>query len=133
MRVFLDANVIFSASNKGSNVERLVALIIERGAAITSDLALEEARRNILAKRPDWAESFKTIPLRIEQVSSVSFPLGVPLAEKDVPLLCSAIHGKCDYFVTGDKRDFGHLFNTTVSGVRVITLLGMAEIILGEN
>jgi uncharacterized protein len=133
MRIFLDANVLFSASNPGSNIERLLRLIIKRATAITSDLALEEARRNIVAKRPQWLESFEKITAELEEVGSISFRLPVDLDEKDAPLLCAAIRSGCDYFVTGDKRDFGHLFGKTVEGVRIVTLLGIAEILLDEK
>ena len=52
MRVFLDANVLFSASNGGSNIARLIALLTERGTGVASDVAVEEARRNLALKRP---------------------------------------------------------------------------------
>jgi len=132
MRVFLDANVLFSASNAGSNIEKLVHLILRRATAVASDLAVEEARRNILAKRPQWTASFEKIIPKLEQVDSVSFPLPVKLDEMDVPLLCAAIRSECDYFVTGDKRDFGHLFGKTVEGVQVVSLLQMTDILLAQ-
>lgn len=45
MRVFLAANVLFSASNAGSNIARLVDWLLDKGTAVTSDLAHEDARR----------------------------------------------------------------------------------------
>ena len=54
MRVFLDANVLFSTSNGGSNIARLIALLTERETGITSDVAVEEARRNLALKRNMW-------------------------------------------------------------------------------
>ena len=45
----------------------------------------------------------------------------LPLAKKDAPVLAAAIQGKVDIFVTGDRRDFGHLFNRVVEGVKVLT------------
>jgi hypothetical protein len=85
VRVFLDANVLFSASNSGTNIERLVRLVLDRGTAVTSDFAMEEARRNIESKRPDWGQSFRSLASRIEIVPSQQFQLAVQLAEKDVP------------------------------------------------
>jgi hypothetical protein len=35
--------------------------------------------------------------------------------------------------VTGDKRDFGHLFDKTVEGVRIVTLLGITDFLLEEK
>jgi uncharacterized protein len=133
MRIFLDANVLFSASNAGSNIERLVRLIIKRATPVTSDLAIEEAHRNILVKRPRCINSFEKIIPQLEQVDSVSFPLSVRLDENDAPLLCAAIRSHCDYFVTGDKRHFGHLFGRTIESVQIVTLLGIADVLLSEE
>lgn len=129
MRVFLDANVLFSASNDGSNIARLADLLIERGAAVTSDLALEEARRNIELKRPAWSEICNALATRVEVVASVRSTLSVPLADKDVPILSTAIHANCQALATGDKRHFGHLYGQTVAGTRVISLLQLAELL----
>ena len=57
------------------------------------------------------------------------FPLPVVLDEQDVPLLCAAIRAQSDYFVTGDRRDFGHLFETRVHGALVITPLRLAAVL----
>jgi predicted nucleic acid-binding protein len=117
----------------GSNIEKLLDLIVKLATPVTSDLAIEEARRNILMKRPKWAESFALIIPKLSQVESISFPLGIDLNEKDIPLLCAAIRSKCDYFLTGDERDFGHLSGKNVKGVRIVTLLQIAEILLKEE
>jgi predicted nucleic acid-binding protein len=129
MRVFLDANVLFSASNIGSNIARLVDWLIAEGTAVASDLAIEEARRNLALKRADWLPAFEHLLERVERVPSVQFELPVPLDDRDRPLLCAAVRSKCQFFATGDRRDFGHLFNTTVEGVRVISLLRLAELL----
>jgi uncharacterized protein len=127
MRVFLDANVLFSASNDGSNVARLVQLVFQSHAVVTSDFALEEAARNIAAKRPAWRGAFDAIKARIEVVPSVVFPLSVALDEKDRPILCAAIRAQCHVLATGDRQHFGHLYGQTVDGVTVVALLQLAE------
>ncbi len=133
MRVFLDANVLFSASRTGSNIARLVRLLTERGTAVSSDLAVEEARRNILLKRPDCLLAFEELLRTIEVAPSAQFLLPVALAAKDVPLLCAAIRSRCRDFVTGDKRDFGHLQGRRVEGVEVISLLALAKALSGRQ
>ena len=133
MRVFLDANVIFSASNAGSNISRLLQLLFERGQAVTSDYALEEARRNIQLKRPNWSHGFDALLPSIEIVSSVQFSLPVDLPDKDLPILCTAIRSNCELLATGDKRDFGQLYGKTVHGVSIVSLLRLAELLTEEN
>lgn len=129
MRVFLDANVLFSASNHSSNIARLIDRLLQVGEAVTSDLAREEARRNLELKRPHWLPAFERWMGRIEQVPSVRFELAATLDEGDRPLLCAAIRSRCTHFATGDRRDFGHLFDTTVEGVQVVSLLRLAELL----
>ena len=129
MRAFLDANVLFSASNTGSNISRLLQRLIQQGEVVTSEYALEEAGRNIHLKRPNWAEAFALLVPSIEVVTSVQFALPVELSDKDVPILCAAIRSNCDLLLTGDKRDFGHLYGETVLGVSVVSLLRVAELL----
>ena len=130
IRVFLDANVLFSASSEGSNISRLVHLLIEQGEAVTSDFAAEEARRNVLIKRLAWAQNLDVLMARVNSVPSIQFDLPVELTGKDQPILCTAIRSGCQYLATGDKQDFGHLYDHTVDGVTVITLAKLAELIV---
>jgi len=132
MRVFLDANVIFSASNVGSNLARLIDFVLADHTLVTSDFALEEARRNVELKRPAWSEGLVSLVPRIEVPSSVIFELPVELDEKDRPILCTAIRAHCDLLVTGDRKHFGHLVNAVVAGDKIVTPLGLAEWLLDE-
>lgn len=129
MRVFLDANVLFSASQAGSSFAGLIAWVHAEGAAVSSELAIEEARRNLALKRAAWLPDFEALVPQLTIVPSIVFPLPVALADKDVPLLCAAIRGGCDLFVTGDRRDFGHLMNRTIEGVRVLSPLQLAKLL----
>jgi hypothetical protein len=115
MRIFLDANILFSASHAGSATARLIQRLLERAEAATCEYAIEEARRNIELKRPGWAGEFAGLMPKIITVSTLVFALSVKLAEKDVPILCSAVRAGCEYLVTSDKQDFGHLYNQTGS------------------
>lgn len=126
MRVFLDVNVLFSASNEGSNIAKLIDQLMTQGTAVTNDFALEEARRNVELKPPGWIDRLRQIVARLEIVPTVQFDLPVELAEKDRPILCMAIDTRCEALVTGDKRHFGHLFGHVIEGVRVVTLVQLA-------
>jgi predicted nucleic acid-binding protein len=132
MRVFLDANVLFSASNAGSNIARLIDWLIADATAVTSDVACAEARRNLALKRAEWLPALEQLLRRVEQVPSALFELPVALDEKDRPLLCAAIRSGCTHFATGDRRDFGHLFGKTVERVQVVSLLRLAQLLAGR-
>lgn len=112
----LDANVLFSASHIGSSTARLMERVAGRDQAVTSDLAVDKARRNIERKRPTWITGFHGLLHGIEEVPSVLFELPVALAEKDPPILCTAIRSRCDYLATGDLGISG-ICSTAVSRV----------------
>ena len=132
MRAFLDANVLFSGSNTGSSLAGLVVWLTAEGTAVTSDLAIEEARRNLALKREAWLPAFDLLVPQLEVVPSAVFPVPVRLADKDVPLLCAAIGARCELFVTGDRRDFGDLMDRSVLGVRVVSPLRLARLLAGQ-
>ncbi|MGE0144228.1 MAG: DNA-binding protein [Planctomycetota bacterium] len=129
MRVFLDANVLFSASNPGRNIARLVDWLFAEATAVTSDLARGEAHRNLAMKRAERLPAFDLLMQKVEVVSSTRFTLSVSLDKKDRPLLCAAIRAGCTHFATGDRRDFGHLFGKTVEQVKVVGPLGLAKLL----
>ena len=113
-RVFLDANVLFTAAY---SPDGLSALLVELGAAgrvtlLTSPLAIVEAERNLEAKRPP---ALPTLRRSLTAVRVVREPapgdverLTPPdLSSKDRPLLAAAIVAHATHFVTGDVADFG--------------------------
>ena len=55
------------------------------------------------------------------------FDPGVRLAEKDQPILCGAVVCGADFLLTGDKKDFGHLYGKTVHGVMVVSVAMLVE------
>jgi predicted nucleic acid-binding protein len=132
MKVFLDANVLFSASNSGSGIHKLVVHLAKHHKVITSMYAYSEAHRNILAKRMSWLDEFMNLGSQIETVTGMDKEVDIEIAPKDRPILATAIHEKCDFLVTGDKRDFGHLFNVEVRGVQIVTPGTMARIIAND-
>ena len=54
MRIFLDANVLFSAAKSDGAVRQLLTLLEKSGHECCVDgYVIEEARRNLVAKAPD--------------------------------------------------------------------------------
>lgn len=127
MKCFIDANVLFSSANESSQMHRFLLEILKRHQCITSDYAREEAVRNIRAKRSNWENEFDIIMKNISVVQSIDQTIDVEIAPKDRPILSTAIAQNCDRLITGDKRDFGHLFRKTVQGVTILTPLQFAQ------
>jgi predicted nucleic acid-binding protein len=114
VRVFLDANVLFTAAY---SPDGLSALLVELGAAgrvalLTSHLAIAEAERNLEVKRP---AALPTLRRHLAAVRVVGEPASADverltppdLSSKDRPLLAAAIVAHATHFVTGDVADFG--------------------------
>ena len=122
MRVFLDANILFSGSFPSSLLSEFLDKLKECGTLVSNAYAASEAERNLQAKMPKGLAHFDILMDSLELVPLQLFELEVPLAEKDRPILCGAIAGKADFLLTGDKKDFGHLFARKVQGVKVVSV-----------
>ena len=114
VRVFLDANILFTAAY---SPDGLSALLVELGAAgrvtlLTSPLAIVEAERNLEAKRPAalptlWRSLIAVRVVREPAPADVERLTPPELSSKDRPLLAAAIVAHATHFVTGDVADFG--------------------------
>jgi predicted nucleic acid-binding protein len=114
MRVFLDANVIFTAAR---NPRGKAAFVIELGTVghfslFTSTAAFMEAERNLAAKYPDSIPFLGGLTGRITRITadlSAPFPDGLPT--KDAVIFQAAVTCRATHFLTGDLRHFGPLMN----------------------
>ncbi len=123
-RVFLDANILFSAAYVPTS--RLRKLWSLRETELVSSLfALDEARRNLVAYAPDGVGLLQQLCARVtivpEAPSSLTLPDGNDLPDKDQPILAAAIGTGCTHLLTGDRRHFGPLYGRRVGGVLVLT------------
>ncbi len=109
---------------------------------LTSPHALEEARRNLEAKRPEALDCLQGTRERVQTVPEAPMALvrkalaeGLPL--KDAPILAAAWSAGAEALVTGDRRHFGHLLGRRVRGLWVVSLAealeGMMDLLEGEG
>ena len=123
-RVFLDANVLFSAARSpASRLRRLWTLADTQ--LLTSGLALEKARRNLALDRPSALDELDTLARLIAIVSEPEpgalLPPGMQLPDKDRPIFLAAVAATANYFVTGDKKHFGAYRGENFGGVIILT------------
>ncbi|MEX1246617.1 MAG: PIN domain-containing protein [Thermoanaerobaculia bacterium] len=121
LRVFLDANVLFSAAyREGAG---LLALWKRSDTQLlTSGYAAEEARRNLdTADRRLRLEGLLAALLIAAEAPQVPLPRGVRLPEKDEPILRAAMAAGATHLLTGDLPDFGHLLGRRAGGVWIQT------------
>ena len=137
MKVFLDANVVFSAAHQREGRAQALLLLARAGRCdlMVSAHALEEARRNLTRKSHSFDQRLADLLAMTEVVTEAPAPLvawalehGLPL--KDAPILAAAVHANADILVTGDLRDFGHLFGKSLRGVRILSLAKAIEAVL---
>ena len=114
MRVFLDANVLFTAAHNPGGKAALVIELGEQGywALATNRYALEEARRNLAGKFPNSLDSLSSLLRGVQFIDhrpDMQFPAA--LAEKDRPVFQAAVASDASHLLTGDMKDFGDLMN----------------------
>jgi uncharacterized protein len=119
-RVFLDANVLFSASYRtGSALERLWDETLGI-ALLSSRYAIEEANRNLEERdaRTRLQAPISAVEI-VPDVAGGDVPTGVNLPEKDLPILLAAIAAEATHLLTGDRAHFGRYFGRRISGVMI--------------
>lgn len=132
-RVFLDANVIFAASDSTRGAARVLVRLSKQDAGITllaSGYTIDEAQRNIQRDQPSALTGFYEVRGRLsvslepseELVARLNshLPGGIRLPKKDLPVLGGAIVAGADWLVTHDGDHFGPLYGKTVQGVEIM-------------
>jgi len=117
--VFLDSNVLLSGlfSEKGAPriILDLLTLDLPVLEGATGYYNLREVERNLKKKMPEALSLYQKYLPRLG-LEVVALPardklrsMAGAIAEKDVPVLASAIACGADYLITGDKKDFARL------------------------
>ena len=135
MRIFLDADVLFSAAKSDGAVRQLLMLLEKSGHECCADgYVIEEARRNLIAKASDRVVALDRLLSRMQtagaQRSDTALEASLPLPAKDRPVLAAAIGQSCTVLVTGDRRHFGALYGRTIHGVTIHSPRSLAEALL---
>jgi uncharacterized protein len=134
MRIFLDANILFSAAKSDGAVRRLVHLLLKAGHECCVDgYVMEEARRNLAVKAPGslapLAALLPRLHLATAQHADAALEASLPLPEKDRPVLAAAIRHGCAAVVTGDRRHFGPLYGKSIRGVTIHSPASIAGVL----
>ncbi len=118
-KIFLDSNVLLSGLFSDKGAPRIILDLLTLGLPIlkgaTGKYNLMEVERNLKKKMPQALPVYQAyLPkLRLEIVSLPSketiMSMAGAIAEKDIPVLASAIACGAQYLITGDKKDFARL------------------------
>ena len=137
MRIFVDANVLFSAARSAGAIRTLLQMLQSEGHALAADAyVVAEARRNLQTTASADALAFLEDLLGQIEVRQVSYAevaheqsLVGWLPEKDRPVLLAAIAMQCDVLLTGDRTHFGEGYGKTFAGVTVYAPAQLARVV----
>jgi predicted nucleic acid-binding protein len=142
VRVFLDSNVILSGllSERGAPriILDLLSLRLPFLIGATGRYNLTEIERNLKNKMPGLLSLYKSY---LPKLNLKVIPLPRPedirgysghIAEKDIPVLSSAIRSKADFLVMGDKQHFGKMKELDKYPFHVLTPSEFIDSILPE-
>ena len=125
MRIFLDANILFSASQSAGAIRQLIQALQADGHVLVADeYVATEARRNIAGKAGALSQVYLQNLLSQVEISAAHYPANAHAAvswlpEKDRPVLMAAIALRCDALLTGDRTHFGAGYGQTFDGVTI--------------
>lgn len=107
-RVVLDTNVLLSALIFGGKPRQLIEMFARSEVTVViSEEIFTEMRRKVSQKFPDFIDDAVTMELLLEQDAKMvklgSLTITICRDADDNRILETAILGKCQYIVTGDK------------------------------
>jgi predicted nucleic acid-binding protein len=117
-RVFLDANVWFSAARSRTGGSFLIMEFAQHGLVqiCINQHVLDEAERNLLLKSPHSVDAFhlffsaiKPIFVAEKLAEATRKQLGEIMPQEDIPVVAGALSGKVRYLITLDKRHIANV------------------------
>jgi predicted nucleic acid-binding protein len=125
-RVFLDANVLFSAAYRTDAALRRLWELTGVGL-VTSSYAVEEARRNLDTpqRKTDLENLLEDMEVIIDMIPDEPLPLPEPgLPDKDLPILMAAVNTGATHLLTGDFKHFGPHYGRAIGYTMILTPAG---------
>jgi len=93
MRIFLDANILFSGALPHSRMRAFLDFLCHEFECVTNAYAAEEARRNLELKFPTAVRHLDPLVRKCTLVKAVAAGLKVELPLKDIPIIGGAVAG----------------------------------------
>lgn len=118
-RLFLDANVLFSAAYR-SDTALLKLWSISGVELCSSHYALEEARSNLPDDKQKQRLAKLSEKLTLYDAAVQQLPRDIHLPSKDAPIFLGALEAKATHLLTGDIRHFGPYLGKKITGMRIM-------------
>jgi len=131
VRLFLDSNVILSGLLSDRGAPRIILDLLSLGLPFlmgsTGQYNLMEIERNLEKRMSGLMPVYKRYLPRLN-LTVIPLPKAEELREffgkitdKDIPVLVSAIKGKADFLITGDRRHFEKLKRVGKYPLEIVT------------
>jgi uncharacterized protein len=133
VRVFLDANILFSAADSQSATRQLLDEVLDRAEVVTSHHTLEEARRNLQMKRQQHLGGLAAIQRRVKTTAAFDNRIQVQLPQEDIPVVAGASGSGCSHLWTSDRRHFGRYYGKTIGGILVVSSIMLSDLLNEAN
>lgn len=118
-RLFLDANILFSAAYRlDAGLRQLWT--IKNVVLCSSRYAFEEALINLEEDHQQKQLADLAGSVRWFQASRTELPRDVILPAKDAPILLAAIEAQATHLLTGDIRHFGAYLGKKIEGIEIL-------------
>ena len=142
VRVFLDSNVIVSGIISEKGAPRIILDVVVLGLPFlvcsTGRYTLMEIERTFEKKMPGALPLYRRY---LPRLNMEIIPLPQPedikqyaglIAEKDIPVIVSAIRGKAEFLVTGDSKHFAKLRRPNKVPLKIVTPAEFIDVFLPE-
>lgn len=107
MRIALDTNILVAAFIAHGTCAELLEHCVRQHEPVTSRFILDELRKTLVSKfgisRRDAAAAVRLLSTRFEIVTPSELSPRVCRDPDDDAVLATAVAGRCDWLVTGDK------------------------------
>jgi hypothetical protein len=134
VRIFLDANILFSAAKSEGFVRRLLDLLAADGHTLCADAYVaEEARRNLATKgvRIAGAASAARSDRSRADIRRSNGRRGCRrVTGKRPSRACRAARLGCHGLVTGDRTHFGRFYSRRLAGFAIHSPRTLADLLL---
>jgi len=139
IKVFIDANIWYSAANKSTGHARhVISGILPNLSIVTSQRALDDARKYLERDVPNRLNVLdvliKSLDKKLQILNEPSNKISLKAQKSvrdlnDAVILAGAIECEADYLVTWNTKDF---IQDKIIDLQIITPAELVKIVMGE-
>jgi predicted nucleic acid-binding protein len=130
VRIFIDANILFSAADRASVTRELFTNTAEHAELVTNPHAWEEASRNLSYKKTEHLSGMNDLKKHLVITSAFGHIDKTVLPQHDAPILAGAVGACCTHIWTSDKKHFGTWYGKKINDITILSSILLADILI---